>query len=74
MLVEFLKNLSYSTKCMYPHQVNHHFSRDIRTTPSRVYVKVSTKYLEMYSKIHLKQLHAKMITLAWDDGLDAFRY
>jgi hypothetical protein len=39
-----------------------------------VKAKVSTKYLERHTKIHLKQLHAKDGTLAWYYGLDALRY
>jgi hypothetical protein len=36
--------------------------------------KISTKYLEWHTKIHLKQLHAKDDTLAWYYGLDALWY
>jgi hypothetical protein len=39
-----------------------------------VNAKVSTKYLERHTKIHLKQLHAKDGTLAGYYGLDALRY
>jgi hypothetical protein len=44
--------------------------RDIKTSGN----KISTKYLERRTKIHLKQLHAKDGTLAWYYGLDALRY
>jgi hypothetical protein len=78
MLVDFSKSLSYVTKCMHPLQMNGLSSifgsylhpRDTKTRK----VKVSTKYLERHTKIHLKQLHAKDGTLAWYYGLDALRY
>jgi hypothetical protein len=49
------------------HTLNHE-------TQSQVNTKVSTKYLEKHTKIHLNQLHAKDGTLAWYNGLDALRY
>jgi hypothetical protein len=49
------------------HTLNHE-------TQSRVNAKVSTKYLEKHTKIHLKQLHAKDGTQEWNNGLDALRY
>jgi hypothetical protein len=39
-----------------------------------VNAKVSTKYLERHTKIHLKQLHAKDSTLASNNVLDALWY
>jgi hypothetical protein len=39
-----------------------------------VKAKVSTKYLERHTKIHLEELHAKDGTLAWYYGLDALQY
>jgi hypothetical protein len=46
----------------------------ILETQRRVKVKVSIKYLERRTKIHLKQLHAKDGTIAWYYGLDALQY
>jgi hypothetical protein len=64
MLVGFSKNISYVKECMHPLQMNtfqvyltHTF---ILETQRRVKAKVSTKYLERHTQIHLKQLHARM--------------
>jgi hypothetical protein len=43
-------------------------------TQRQVNVRVSTKYQERHTQIHLKQLHAKEGTLAWHYGLDALQY
>jgi hypothetical protein len=49
----------------------HTFNLEIQR---RVKAKISTKYLERHTEIHLKQLHAKDGTLAWYYGLDALQY
>jgi hypothetical protein len=78
VLVDFSKSLSYVTKCMHPRQwiafqayLAHTFNLE---TQRRVKAKVSTKYLERHTKIHMKQLHAKDGTLAWYYSLDALLY